>query len=83
MKDLLAEKLNERLRANLVKNIFFVVGTLAIIDAEAENEPARAKPLSDSDRKIDDPFLESVQDPEIRQAFKKLLRGYARRKKNL
>jgi hypothetical protein len=83
MKDLLAEKLNERLRANLVKNIFFVVGTLAIIDAEAENEPVRAKPLADSDGKIDDPFLESVQDPEIRQAFKKLLRGYAPRKKTL
>jgi predicted nucleic acid-binding Zn ribbon protein len=33
MKDLLAEKINERLRANVVKSIFFVVGTLAITDA--------------------------------------------------
>jgi hypothetical protein len=80
MKDLLADKLNERLRANLVKNIFFVVGTLAITDAEPEDEPPR-KTLAESDGKVDELFLDSVQDPEIRQAFKKLLRGYARRKK--
>ena len=81
MKELLAEKLNARLRANVVKNIFFVVGTLAITDAEPPDEPASAQAPADSDGKADEPFLESVQDPEIRQAFKKLLRGYARRKK--
>ena len=81
MKDLLADKLNERLHANLVKNIFFVVGTLAITEDEPEEEAARAKLPADGDVKIADPFLGSVQDPEIRQAFKKLLRGYARRKK--
>jgi predicted nucleic acid-binding Zn ribbon protein len=81
MKDLLAEKINERLRANVVKSIFFVVGTLAKTDAEPEEEPVSAKTPADNDGKIDEPFLESIQDPEIRQAFKKLLRGYARRKK--
>lgn len=83
MKDLLAEKINERLRANVVKSIFFVVGTLAKTDDEPEEEPASAKTPADNDGKIDEPFLESIQDPEIRQAFKNLLRGYARRKKKL
>ena len=32
---------------------------------------------ADNDGKIDEPFLESIQDPEVRQAFKKLLRGDA------
>lgn len=83
MKDLLAEKINERLRANVVKSIFFVVGNLAKPDAGPEEEPVRAKTPADNDGKIDEPFLESIQDPEVRQAFKKLLRGYARRNKKL
>jgi hypothetical protein len=30
---------------------------------------------------IDEEFLDALPDPEIRQAFKRLLRGYARRKR--
>jgi hypothetical protein len=79
MKDLIAEKLNQRLRAAVVKNIFFFVGTVS--SPELEPEP-QTEPISTAPARtvIDDQFLDSLQDPEVRQAFKRLLRGYARRK---
>jgi hypothetical protein len=81
MKDLIAEKLNQRLRAAIVKNIFFFVGTVssADLDAQPEAKPIDA-PLASSDL-IDEQFLDALPDPEVRQAFKRLLRGYARRKR--
>ena len=81
MKDLLAEKINERLRAKVVKNIFFVVGNLAQTDGEPEDDSERARPLAGSEIKSTEPCLELIQDPEIRHAFKALLRSYARRGK--
>ena len=81
MKDLIAEKLNQRLRAEVVKNIFFFVGPVASseIDAEDDSEAGKAQPHSIEP--IDEQFLVALADPEIRQAFEKLLRSYARRKK--
>jgi len=81
MKELIAEKINQRMRAEVVRNIFFVVGTITVTDAEPDGELADA-PV-ESDVKIDEQFLDSVEDPELREAFKKLLRSYARRKKKL
>jgi hypothetical protein len=81
MKDLIAEKINQRLRAEVVKNIFFFVGSIAPPDSEAEPEPPPA-PVDNADP-VDEGFLASLEDPEIRQAFKKLLRSYARRNKSL
>jgi hypothetical protein len=81
MKELIAEKINQRMRAEVVRNIFFVVGTITVTDAEPDGEPADA-PV-ESDVKMDEQFLDSVEDPELREAFKKLLRSYARRKKKL
>jgi hypothetical protein len=81
MKDLITEKINQRLCAEVVKNIFFVVGTIAGTDAEAGAEPAKL--MDDDNVTIDEQFLDSVPDPEIRQAFKKLLHGYARRRRKL
>jgi hypothetical protein len=82
MKDLIAEKLNQRLRAEVVKNIFFFVGPIASSDIGAEPEAEPIKEPAHGSASIDEQFLDSLQDPEIRQAFKKLLRSYARRKKN-
>jgi hypothetical protein len=82
MKDLIADKLNRRLGAEVVNNIFFFVGQLPtdeIADeprADAENETNASAPLDN----IDERFLDDLPDAEIRQAFKKVLRGYARRK---
>jgi hypothetical protein len=78
MKQMIAEKLNQRLKREIVKNIFFVVGR---IDSPSAPEAAPAVPSAamDQEPKIDQQFLESVSDPEIRQAFKRLLKSYSRR----
>jgi predicted nucleic acid-binding Zn ribbon protein len=74
MKEMIAGKLNQRLRGEIVKNIFFIVGR---IDAPAE---AAQSPQSAAEAafKIDDTFLDGVEDPEIRSAFKQLLKSCSR-----
>jgi hypothetical protein len=81
MKELLAEKLNERLRAKVVKNLFFIVGKIAVTDGESEDESERARPPANSEMTFSEPFLEQIKDPDVRLAFKALLRSYARREK--
>ena len=80
MKQMIAEKLNQRLKREIVKNIFFVVGR---IDSPSPPETATAVSLAamDQEPKIDQQFLETVTDPEIRQAFKRLLKSYSRRQR--
>jgi hypothetical protein len=81
MKEMIAEKLNQRLRAEVVKNIFFVVGRIDTeIEAE-ESKPGSAHESELQNSEVDEAFLESVKDPEIRQIFKRLLKGYRRRKR--
>ena len=77
MKEMIAEKLNHRLNREVVKNIFFVVGR---IDSPEPSETPTSTPPIDQEPKIDQQFLESVSDPELRQAFIKLLKSYSRRR---
>jgi hypothetical protein len=78
MKDMIAEKLNQRLNREVVKNIFFVVGQIdSPGPAEKVTEPSTR--AVEEDPKVDPQFLDSVSDPELRQAFKKLLKSYSRR----
>jgi predicted nucleic acid-binding Zn ribbon protein len=79
MKEMIAEKLNHRLNREIVKNIFFVVGRIDSSGA-AETVATASKPAVGEEPKIDPKFLESVSDPELRQAFKKLLKSYSRRR---
>ena len=79
MKEMIAEKLNHRLNREVVKNVFFVVGRIDS-PAPAETLTTASKTAVDEQPKIDPPFLESVSDPELRQAFKKLLKSYSRRR---
>ena len=80
MKEMIAEKLNQRLKTAIVKNIFFVVGRVNAETVEIESQsPPSATPVPDA-RPSED-FLESVRDPEIRQAFKRLLKGYSKRQR--
>lgn len=79
MKEMIAEKLNHRLNREVVKNIFFVVGRIDS-PAAAETSTKVSTPAIDQEPRIDEQFLESVSDPELRQAFKKLLRSYSRRR---
>ena len=79
MKQMIAEKLNQRLKREIVKNIFFVVGR---IDSASPPEAATVAPLvADQEPKLDEQFLETVTDPELRQAFKRLLKSYSRRQR--
>ncbi|HEX7227043.1 MAG TPA: DUF721 domain-containing protein, partial [Candidatus Binatia bacterium] len=71
MKEMIAEKLNHRLNKEVVKNIFFVVGR---IDSPKPSRTPTTPPI-DQEPKIDQQFLESVSDPELRQAFIKLLKS--------
>jgi hypothetical protein len=78
MKEMIAAKLNQRLTSDIVKNIFFMVGriepaadSLTEKSTEATNIPAES---------IDQEFLQSIEDPEIRAAFQKLVKSFARRR---
>jgi predicted nucleic acid-binding Zn ribbon protein len=80
MKQMIAEKLNHRLKREIVKNIFFVVGRI-----DASSLPEAAATMSpeprDQEPKIDQRFLDNVTDPELRQAFNRLLKSFSRRQR--
>jgi predicted nucleic acid-binding Zn ribbon protein len=79
MKEMIAEKLNQRLKGEIVRNIFFVVGKIDADVLEVKSRAERPEPARTDDGQIDQEFLNTVEDPEIRQAFKKLLKSYSRR----
>jgi len=74
MKEMIAAKLNEQLKHDVVKNIFFVVGRIDLPPDESTDQPAATPP-----RPVDAGFIETIENPEIRDAFKKLLKSFARR----
>jgi predicted nucleic acid-binding Zn ribbon protein len=79
MKDMIAGKLNHRLKGEIVKNIFFMVGR---IDGPVETpEPAeQSEAAAVAAVPLNDGFLNSIADPEIRAAFKRLLKSHSRRR---
>ena len=77
MKELIVEKLNQRLKGELVKTIFFMVGQINLEDLDAA-EPTAAE-SNPPGRPVDENFLREIADPEIREAFRKLLKSFARR----
>jgi predicted nucleic acid-binding Zn ribbon protein len=79
MKEMIAEKLNQRLKTSIVRNIFFVVGQVNIETVEVDSKSTAQSSTVVEDLRVSEGFLESVPDPEIRQAFKRLLRSYSRR----
>ena len=79
MKEMIADKLNQRLKTDIVRNIFFVVGRVNAETVEIPSNPAAPSSVAVEKTQLDEDFLESVRDPEIREAFKRLLKGYSRR----
>ena len=77
MKDMIAAKLNHRLKGEIVKNIFFMVGRIDVTEeiAAEQNDVA-----DNPEGQPDEEFLASIDDPEIRAAFRKLVKSYSRRK---
>jgi hypothetical protein len=80
MKEMIAEKLNQRLGAEVVKNVFFVIGRLDTFIAQPDAGQTAPSSTPATGAKPDEELLQSIPDPDIRQAFKRLLAGYARRK---
>jgi hypothetical protein len=80
MKVMIIERINQRLKADIVKNIFFVVGRVDADNDADEGNPPPVLPqrVIVTESQLDDRFLESIENPEIRQAFRRLLRSYAR-----
>ena len=74
MKDMIATKLNHRLKEDVVKNIFFTVGRI-----EMAEDPAPPPIDSNDQRQLNDQFIAEIADPEIRTAFKKLWKSYSGR----
>lgn len=79
MKEMIAEKLNERLESDLVKTIFFIVGNIEAPPNDMTPETNKTD-APHPPRVVDEDFLQSIDDPEIRDAFTKLLKSFARRK---
>ena len=78
MKEMIATKLNQRLKEEIVKNIFFMTGRIDVGEELSAPRPTESAP--DVESRIDEEFLQSIADPEIRAAFKKLVKSYSRRK---
>ena len=80
MKDTIAEKLNQGLGREIVKNIFFFIGSLEGKIPENKTpkveSPVPAKPQP----KLDEEILSSINDPELRRALKRLFAAHARKK---
>ena len=79
MKEMITENLNGRLRRDIVKNIFFIVGNIDFATSDAAPAPV-PEPISTADSELDESFVDSIDNPEIRAAFAELLRSYSRRK---
>jgi hypothetical protein len=77
MKDMIADKLNHRLKGEIVKNIFFMAGRIDV--PEASLEPGEQPAPAVAEVPLNEEFLNSIADPEIRAAFKRLLKSYSRR----
>ena len=84
MKEMIAEKLNQRVGKEVVKNIFFVVGKVEADEpppkAEDPSTPPRPQPGSESIPAEEQ--LRSIQDPEIRQSLQRLFEAKSRRGKS-
>ncbi len=79
MKEMIADKLNDRLQSEIVKTIFFMVGQIDAPMEEASEQATKIAPVETPSR-VDEEFLQSIDDPEIRDAFRKLLKSFNRRK---
>jgi hypothetical protein len=71
MKEMITEKLNERIGREVVKNIFFVMGRHQARKPAESPKPPTESPAS-SAAKLNEAHLESIRDPEVRQVLKRL-----------
>jgi hypothetical protein len=77
MKDMITDKLNERIGREVVKNIFFVTGRQEPPKPAPAAQPVEiaAPPAPDQD----EAQLASIRDPAVRDTFKRLLETSTRK----
>ena len=80
MKEMIVDKINLRLKSAAVKNLFFMVGHIDTVELDSPTEPQQSQNPESAEIDVNEEFLESIGDPAIRAAFKKLLKSYSRRK---
>ena len=77
MKDMIMEKLNQRLEREAVTNIFFVVGEIPI--ETPPDDPGPSLPAVDATRLPED-ALRRVDDPGLRDSLRRLLLNHLRKR---
>ena len=84
MKEMITEKLNQRMGKEVVKNIFFVVGKVETDEPppKAEDPPPPTLPQPESKSIPAEEQLRSIRDPEIRQSLQRLFEAQSRRGKS-
>jgi hypothetical protein len=82
LKDTIADKINQTLGKEVVKNIFFVIGKVeAKTAAPAGETPEPPLPSAPPSKLDEQEMLGSIKDPEIRRALKKLFTASTRKRK--
>ena len=79
MKEIIAEKLNQRLEREVVTNIFFVVGEMP--RREAAGRPRARPPLAVDATRLPEDELSRVDDPGLRDSLRRLLLNYLRKRR--
>jgi len=78
MKDMIMEKLNQRLEREAVTNIFFVVGEIPV-ETPPPDDPDTPVPAVDATRLPEDE-LSRVDDPGLRDSLRRLLLNHLRKR---
>jgi len=81
MKEMIADKLNQRVGKEVVKNIFFVVGRVNYEEPQTTIQPSTPQPPSHQIKELDDKDLASIHDPALRQSLQRLYRVMSRRRR--
>ncbi|MBI2361140.1 MAG: hypothetical protein HYV04_19920 [Deltaproteobacteria bacterium] len=78
---MIAERLNQKLEKEVVKNIFFVVGKIDWTPQEAPKEKQPGSPSTASESTPSEAELRAIKDPELRRALKRLLTAARKERK--
>lgn len=75
MKETLRERLNARLGKELIRDIYFISGSMARREAPPAEDAVTSKPIAV-------PLLPHIKNPELAAVFRRLVRAHARRPKH-
>ncbi len=78
---MIADKLNQRMGKEVVKNIFFVVGKVNYEEAQTTPQPSTPQPPTHPITELDDKDLGSIHDPVLRESLQRLYRVVSRRRR--